>query len=130
MLMRDQFGALEYQEMVVKEAFKLLDKDGNGYIDYEELRSVLRAKGEALSEEEFQQVIDELDANKDGRIDYEGQVEHSVAMISLWLMETRFFFFFFFFSFLFSFFLFLFFFFQFLPFCSCVSYFFFGELCL
>ena len=76
MLMRDQFGALEYQEMVVKEAFKLLDKDGNGYIDYDELRSVLREKGEALSEEEFQRVIDELDANKDGRIDYEGQVEH------------------------------------------------------
>ena len=83
MLMRDQFGALEYQEMVVKEAFKLLDKDGNGYIDYDELRSVLREKGEALSEEEFQQVIDELDANKDGRIDYEGQVERSIAMISL-----------------------------------------------
>ena len=81
--MRDQFGALEYQEMVVKEAFKLLDKDGNGYIDYDELRSVLREKGEALSEEEFQQVIDELDANKDGRIDYEGQVERSIAMISL-----------------------------------------------
>ena len=87
MLMRDQFGALEYQEMVVKEAFKLLDKDGNGYIDYDELRSVLREKGEALSEEEFQQVIDELDANKDGRIDYEGQVERSVAMISLWLTD-------------------------------------------
>ena len=71
--MRDQFGALEYQEMAVREAFKVLDKDGNGYIDYDELRSFLQEKGETLSEEEFQRVIDELDVNKDGKIYYDGE---------------------------------------------------------
>ena len=72
--MRDQFGALEYQEMAVREAFKVLDKDGNGYIDYDELRAVLGEKGEApLTEEEFRAVIEDLDVNKDGKIDYEGK---------------------------------------------------------
>ena len=72
-LMRDRFGVIEYQEMAVREAFQLLDRDGNGYIDYDELRAVLLDKGETLTEEEFQRVIEELDANKDGRIEYEGE---------------------------------------------------------
>ncbi|XP_076456691.1 neo-calmodulin-like [Babylonia areolata] len=71
-MMRDQFGALEYQEMAVREAFQLLDKDGNGFIDYEELRQVLLQRGDSLSEEEFQRVVDDLDVNKDGKIEYEG----------------------------------------------------------
>ena len=74
--MLDHFGTLEEQEMAVKEAFQRLDKDGNGYIDYEEPRSVLQEKGEApLTEEEFQKLVEEIDVNQDGKIDYEGKIQ-------------------------------------------------------
>ncbi|KAK7092120.1 uncharacterized protein [Littorina saxatilis] len=70
-MMRDRYGALEYQEMVVRDAFKQLDRDGSGFVDYEELRLALAEKGEEpISDEQFQRIIGELDVNQDGKIDY------------------------------------------------------------
>ncbi|KAL8581323.1 hypothetical protein ACOMHN_034402 [Nucella lapillus] len=70
-LMRDRFGALDYQAIAVKEAFQTLDRDGNGVIDYHELRAFLQTSGdEPLTEEELRNVIEDLDVNKDGKIDY------------------------------------------------------------
>nr|KAG5696707.1 hypothetical protein BaRGS_012076 [Batillaria attramentaria] len=70
-MMRDRFGALEYREMCIKDAFQTLDKDKNGYITYDELRAAMLEKGEPLDEKEFQKVIDQLDVNHDGKIEYE-----------------------------------------------------------
>ena len=59
---------------MVREAFQQLDKDGSGYIEFHELKSFLKDSGEEpLTEEEFMAVIDDLDVNKDGKIDYDGE---------------------------------------------------------
>ena len=47
------------QEM--EERFSLFDRDGNGSVDREELKTVLRQLGEKLSDEEIDEMFDEID---------------------------------------------------------------------
>lgn len=53
-------------------AFKMLDLDGNGRISKEELREVLgkEMKAEDNSEEYWERMVNEVDKNGDGEIDY------------------------------------------------------------
>lgn len=53
------------------EAFKVFDKDGNGLISAHELRFVMTTAGEALTDEEIDDLIREADIDGDGYIDYE-----------------------------------------------------------
>ena len=52
-------------------AFKVFDDKGTGTIPIEELRYVLTNMGEALSEEEVDELIKQADQNKDGKVHYE-----------------------------------------------------------
>ncbi|GFS18246.1 calmodulin [Elysia marginata] len=70
-MMLESLGALEYQKAQIDEAFKFLDQDGNGWISHEELRTALTTRGDKLDEAEFERIINELDADKDGKIYYE-----------------------------------------------------------
>ncbi|KAK2365185.1 calmodulin [Trifolium repens] len=58
-------------EKELKEAFWVFDKDKDGYISSNELRSVLRGIGEKVTEEELDQMIKMADLNGDGLIDYQ-----------------------------------------------------------
>ncbi|EEB09679.1 calmodulin Cam1 [Schizosaccharomyces japonicus yFS275] len=58
-------------EEEVREAFKVFDKDGNGYITVDELTHVLTSLGERLSHEEVADMVREADADGDGVINYE-----------------------------------------------------------
>ena len=58
------------QEEELKQRFKLFDKDGNGFVDREELRDVMQQLGEKLSEEDIEEMIQDADKNGDGMIDY------------------------------------------------------------
>lgn len=57
-------------EEELREAFKVFDKDGNGYISAAELRHVMTNLGEKLTEEEVNAMIKEADADGDGQVDY------------------------------------------------------------
>ncbi|KZV28109.1 calmodulin-like protein 11 [Dorcoceras hygrometricum] len=60
-----------YQEQYeIYEAFKLFDKDGDGKITREELGSVLGSLHQNLSVEELQDMIDEVDSDKNGTIEF------------------------------------------------------------
>ena len=48
-----------------------LFKDGNGFINRQELRVVMMNLGEQLSEEEIECLIDDVDIDGDGQINYE-----------------------------------------------------------
>ncbi|KAJ7329337.1 hypothetical protein JRQ81_015511 [Phrynocephalus forsythii] len=58
-------------EEEIREAFRVFDKDGNGYISVAELRHVMTNLGEKLSDEEVDEMIKEADMDGDGRVNYE-----------------------------------------------------------
>ncbi|KAF9296233.1 hypothetical protein BGZ74_010417 [Mortierella antarctica] len=58
-------------EEEIKEAFKVFDKDGNGFISSAELRHVLTNLGERLSDAEVDEMIHEADVDGDGQINYD-----------------------------------------------------------
>ena len=60
------------------DAFKVFDRDGNGVIDIDELRHMMVALGEDLSEDEIQATLAEADSDGDGVINFE---EFKVIML-------------------------------------------------
>jgi hypothetical protein len=53
------------------DAFRVFDRDGNGVIDIDELRHMMVALGENLSEDEIRATLAEADADGDGVINFE-----------------------------------------------------------
>nr|QCS27825.1 XCaMP-G [synthetic construct] len=60
----------EEQIAEFKEAFSLFDKDGDGTITTKELGTVLRSLGQNPTEAELQDMINEVDADGNGTIDF------------------------------------------------------------
>uniref|UniRef100_A0A2K5Q4R2 Calmodulin like 6 n=1 Tax=Cebus imitator TaxID=2715852 RepID=A0A2K5Q4R2_CEBIM len=59
------------QESELRAAFRVFDKEGKGYIDWNTLKYVLMNAGEPLNEVEAEQMMKEADKDGDGTIDYE-----------------------------------------------------------
>lgn len=60
-------------EEEMKEAFRVFDKDGDGFISATELRHVMANLGEKLTDEEVEEMIQEADIDGDGKVNYEGK---------------------------------------------------------
>ncbi len=56
-------------EEEIREAFKVFDRDNNGFISAAELRHVMTSIGEKLTDDEVGEMIREADQDGDGRID-------------------------------------------------------------
>jgi len=71
----------EFIEMMVKKssqvdedvmhAFRVFDRDGDGYISVEELRLTMNNLGEPLTDHEVRSMIEEADLDGDGRINFQ-----------------------------------------------------------
>ena len=61
-------------EEEIREAFRVFDKENNGYITTQEMRFVMSNLGEKLTDEEIEEMINEADEDDDGRISYDGIV--------------------------------------------------------
>lgn len=70
-------------EEELKEAFRVFDKDQNGFISAAELRHVMTNLGEKLTDEEVDEMIREADVDGDGQINYEEFVK---VMMAKWDM--------------------------------------------
>ena len=55
----------------LQEAFKVFDRDQNGYISSHELRHTMTNLGENLTPEEVEEMIKEADLDNDQQIDYD-----------------------------------------------------------
>ncbi|KAK2709017.1 troponin C-like [Artemia franciscana] len=89
----DKSGQLEFSEFVIlaakfiieedtdalqkelKEAFRLYDKEGNGYIPTSSLKEILRELDDQLTEEELDMMIDEIDTDGSGTVDFDEFME-------------------------------------------------------
>ena len=65
-------------EEEMKEAFKVFDRDGNGYITVPKLRHVMQNLGENLTDEDIEEMIREADDDGDGVVNYSGKVKYSM----------------------------------------------------
>ncbi|CAA0836719.1 40S ribosomal protein S13-2 [Striga hermonthica] len=63
----------------LRDAFKVLDKDGTGYVVVSDLRHILTSIGEKLEPAEFDEWIREVDVGSDGKIRYEDFIARMVA---------------------------------------------------
>ncbi|CAH3176449.1 unnamed protein product, partial [Porites evermanni] len=61
-----------YLAEVLRETFKIFDKDGNGYINASELKELMEKLGEKLSDEQIEKMIAEADLDEDGKVSYKG----------------------------------------------------------
>ncbi|KAK2194832.1 bifunctional EF-hand domain/EF-Hand 1 [Babesia duncani] len=61
------------------QAFKVFDRDGNGFISAQELRHVMTNLGEKLTNEEVEEMLREADVDGDGRINYEEFVKLMIS---------------------------------------------------
>jgi len=55
----------------LKEAFRIYDKEGNGYISTDVLKEILRELDNKLSEEDLLGIIDEVDEDGSGTLDFD-----------------------------------------------------------
>lgn len=76
-------------EEEIREAFRVFDKDGNGFISAAELRHVMTNLGEKLTDEEVDEMIREADIDGDGQVNYEGN-NLEMNYSKLWLIYKHF----------------------------------------
>ena len=60
----------------IKEAFRVFDKDGDGFITSTELRHVMANLGEKLTDDELDEMIGEADEDGDGKVNFQGEPNH------------------------------------------------------
>ena len=66
-------------EEELKEAFRVFDKDQNGFISAAELRHVMANLGERLTDAEVDEMVREADVDGDGRINFDEFVKVMMA---------------------------------------------------
>jgi calmodulin len=77
-LMKSRIGERD-PEKELRDAFAVFDRDGSGSIDRRELKKIMKNLGQALTEDELDAMMDEVDTNGDGVISYE---EFKAMMVS------------------------------------------------
>jgi len=59
----------------LKEAFRLYDKEGNGYITTQVLKEILKALDDKLTPEELDGIVEEVDSDGSGTLDFDEFME-------------------------------------------------------
>ncbi|KAJ8725805.1 hypothetical protein PYW08_003988 [Mythimna loreyi] len=59
----------------LREAFRLYDKEGNGYITTDVLKEIFRELDNTISPEDLDTMIDEIDADGSGTVDFDEFLE-------------------------------------------------------
>ncbi|KAG8225741.1 hypothetical protein J437_LFUL012884 [Ladona fulva] len=65
----------EVMQKELKEAFRLYDKEGNGYIPISSLREILAALDDQLTPDQLDEMIAEIDTDGSGTVDFDEFME-------------------------------------------------------
>jgi len=68
-LMKEKYGS-DDQESDLREAFKIFDRDRDGFIDMRELKKVSMMLGTLLDQQEIDELMEEADVDGNGKLDY------------------------------------------------------------
>ena len=60
----------------LKEAFRIYDKEHNGYISTDTLKEILRELDNKLTEDDLLNIIEEVDEDGSGTLDFDGESVH------------------------------------------------------
>lgn len=69
-MMEQMLKQAETEDDEIREAFRVFDKNGDGFISAAELRHVMTRLGEKLTEDEVDEMIRGADLDNDGQIDW------------------------------------------------------------
>lgn len=64
----------------LREAFRLYDKEGNGYITTDVFRDILHELDDKLTPQELDMMIEEIDADGSGTLDFDGKLQPRISM--------------------------------------------------
>jgi len=85
-----QGGKLTEEQIAeFKEAFSMLDRDGDGTINTGELGTVLRSLGQNPTEAELQDMINEVDKDGNGTIDFEEFQQMMAKKLESWMNRLK-----------------------------------------
>ncbi|KAK7871882.1 hypothetical protein R5R35_006462 [Gryllus longicercus] len=65
----------EAMQQELREAFRLYDKEGNGYISTSVLREILRELDDKVTNEDLDMMIEEIDSDGSGTVDFDEFME-------------------------------------------------------
>jgi len=65
----------EAMQQELKEAFRLYDKEGNGYITTQVLKEILKALDDKLTNDDLLSIIEEVDTDGSGTLDFDEFME-------------------------------------------------------
>jgi Ca2+-binding EF-hand superfamily protein len=71
MLMSSSKPSKDDPDRELREAFKVFDADGSGSISKSEMKKLMKKLGQTLSDAELDAMMDEVDTDKNGEIDFE-----------------------------------------------------------
>lgn len=64
----------------LREAFRLYDKQGNGYIPTSCLKEILRELDDQLTDGELDGMIEEIDSDGSGTVDFDGELKGRILV--------------------------------------------------
>lgn len=64
----------EAMQQELKEAFRLYDREGNGYITTAVLREILKELDDKITSDELDMMIQEIDSDGSGTVDFDGNI--------------------------------------------------------
>ena len=69
-------------EEEIREAFRVFDKDGTGYISSADLRHVMANLGEKLTDQEIDKMMRQVDVDGDGQVNIEGSTFLTFSLLT------------------------------------------------
>ena len=72
----------------LKEAFRIYDRDGEGFITTDVLKEILREIDSELTEEDLDNIIEEVDEDGSGTLDFDGKINGLIYFELLYNMIT------------------------------------------
>ena len=67
-----------FESTIIKNHFRIFDKDKDGFLTVAELRKIMSSMGEKMSRNELDAMVREADSDNDGLINCQGKIIFSV----------------------------------------------------